>query len=159
MEKEAVKVKMENRPNENENKRGIILNYMLNKISKLKEDDGVWQSTPSVMELMASSFFKELFTRDPSPNADEIVGLIEKKVTDEMNETLCKEFSETEIADALFQIRPLKAPGPDGFPARFYQRNWAVLKDSVVAAVRLFFHNWTHAIRNKCNRYCLDPQV
>ena len=91
------------------------------------------------MELMASSFFKEFFTRDPSLNADEILNLVEQKVTEDMNTSLCMEFSEKEIADALFQIGPLKAPGPDGFLARFYQRNWAVLKTTVVAAIRLFF--------------------
>ncbi|XP_073353971.1 uncharacterized protein [Aegilops tauschii subsp. strangulata] len=46
---------------------------------------------------------------------------------------------ETEISDALFQIGPLKAPGCDGFPARFYQRNWATLKVDIVAAVQDFF--------------------
>jgi hypothetical protein len=45
-----------------------------------------------------------------------------------MNEDLMKEFTEKEISDGLFQIGPLKAPGPDGFPARFFQRNWAALK-------------------------------
>jgi hypothetical protein len=49
------------------------------------------------------------------------------------------EFSDKEIGDALFQIRPLKAPGPDGFPARFLQRNWGVLKEEVIAGVKDFF--------------------
>ena len=30
-------------------------------------------------------------------------------------------FSEEEISNALFHIGPLKAPGPDGLPARFFQ--------------------------------------
>ena len=29
-----------------------------------------------------------------------------------------------DISDSLFQIGPLKAPGKDGFPARFFQWNW-----------------------------------
>ena len=49
--------------------------------------------------------------------------LFEKRVTQDMNDRLCKDFTEEEIGDALFQIGPLKAPGPDGFPARFFQRN------------------------------------
>lgn len=36
---------------------------------------------------------------------------------------------------------PLKAPGPDGFPTRFYQRHWEVLKNDVVAAVEKFFED------------------
>lgn len=36
-------------------------------------------------------------------------------------------------------IGPIKAPGPDGFPARFFQRNWEVLKEDITAAVLEFF--------------------
>lgn len=34
---------------------------------------------------------------------------------------------------------PLKAPGPDGFPARFCQKHWEVLKGDVVRAMQKFF--------------------
>lgn len=56
-----------------------------------------------------------------------------------MNAELCKEFSDEEIADALLEIGPLKALGPDGFLARFYQRNWGVIKADVIRAVKEFF--------------------
>jgi hypothetical protein len=46
-----------------------------------------------------------------------------------------------EVSDALFQIGPLKAPGPDGFPARFYQRNWDVLKEEIIQGVLKFFES------------------
>jgi hypothetical protein len=36
---------------------------------------------------------------------------MEPLVTDEMNEGLCKDFTNDEIVDALFQIGHLKAPG------------------------------------------------
>lgn len=62
---------------------------------------------------------------DPQP----LIDLIPRRVDDHMNEALTKPFSENEISDALFQIGPMKAPGPDGFPARFFQKNWAVLKE------------------------------
>jgi hypothetical protein len=52
---------------------------------------------------------------------------------------LCKEFSDEEISDALFQIGPLKAPGPDGMPTRFFQRNWGLMKREVIDAVKDFF--------------------
>jgi hypothetical protein len=52
-------------------------------------------------------------------------------MTPEMNESLCKFFSE-EISDALFQMGPLKVPRPDGLPARFFQWNWVTLKTDVI---------------------------
>jgi hypothetical protein len=65
--------------------------------------------------------------------------LLKEKVSADMNEKLCAEFSDKEIVDALFQIGPLKAPGPDGFLARFFQRNWGILKEEVILAVKEFF--------------------
>jgi hypothetical protein len=91
-----------------------------NKIKKLKDDDGVWKDVPIDMEWMATSYFKELFTRGPSLNSERVLALTQQKVTSEMNENLCKDYTDEEISDALFQIGPLKAPGVDGFPACFY---------------------------------------
>jgi hypothetical protein len=110
-----------------------------NKIKRLKNNEGVWHDGPSDMERMATSYFQELFTRDPSLNADDLISLTQGKVTMAMNDDLCKDFTEEEIGDALFQIWPLKAPGVDGFPARFYQRNWGTIKVEVINAVKLFF--------------------
>lgn len=88
---------------------------------------------------MATSYFKEVYSVDPSLDASEVLDLFHPVVSFEGNEKLCSEFSDEEISDALFQTGPLKAPGPDGFPARFFQRNWDTLKDNVVKAVKKFF--------------------
>jgi hypothetical protein len=110
-----------------------------NKIKKLQDVDGTWKDVPSDMELMATSYFKDLFSRDPSLNSERLISMTNAKVTSEMNDDLCRDFSDEEIGDAMFQIGPLKAPGVDGFPARFYQRNWGVIKEEVTNAVKLFF--------------------
>jgi len=44
-----------------------------------------------------------------------------------------------EIKEALFQMNPDKAPGPDGFNANFFQKNWDIVKDDVVQAMLSFF--------------------
>jgi hypothetical protein len=49
--------------------------------------------------------------------------------------------SAKEIGDALFQIGPLKASRPDVFPARFFQKNWGVLKNDIVRGVQQFFES------------------
>ena len=88
---------------------------------------------------MASSYFKEVFTKDPTLDPNEVLDTISPKVSVEMNKALCRAYTEEEISNAFFQIGPLKALGCDGFPARFYQRNWATLKVEIVAAVQEFF--------------------
>jgi hypothetical protein len=82
---------------------------------------------------------ESLFTRDPSLDHTSITDLVQEKITTEMNNQLCQDFSDEEISDALFQIGPIKAPGPDGFPTRFYQRNWSMVKSEIIAAVKQFF--------------------
>ena len=101
--------------------------------------NGNWISSPSQLEYLVTTYFPDLFTRDSNLNPEEIVALFESKVSVEMNERLCREFTDRAISDALFQIGPLKAPGTDGFPVRFYQRNWGIMKEQVIASVKIFF--------------------
>lgn len=49
---------------------------------------------------------------------------------------MCEPFTNKEILEALLQIGSLKIPGPDGFPTRFFRRNWSTLRDSVMAVVK-----------------------
>lgn len=112
-----------------------------NTISKLKKDNGEWCEDIKEIQNMATSFFKNLYTKDDGVNPQVLLDLIQEKVSSDINACLTKEFTEQEISDALFQIGPLNAPGLDGFPARFFQRNWETLKQDVVNAVMKFFED------------------
>jgi hypothetical protein len=101
------------------------------------------------MQSMARDFFKDLYTVDPGVNPQELVQLFRPMITGEMNAKLCKEFSDEEINDALFQIGPLKAPGPNGFPARLFQKNWKIMKPDVVTGVKKIFLERANATRGK----------
>ena len=103
------------------------------------DDTGNAHTDHASMAAMATSYFSNLFSADASLCADPVIDLINTHVTNHMNDGLCADFAEKEIAHALFQIGPLKSPGPDGFPVRFYQRNWDVLKEEVVGSVKQFF--------------------
>jgi hypothetical protein len=72
---------------------------------------------------IAHNFFSELYTKDQEVEPRILLDYIQPLVTSEMNNALLAELTEDEIGNALFQIGPLKAPGPDGLHARFFQRN------------------------------------
>jgi hypothetical protein len=46
-----------------------------------------------------------------------------------------------EIQLALNQMDPLKALGPEGFPACFFQQNWQILHQEVCDAIKYFFES------------------
>jgi hypothetical protein len=62
------------------------------------------------------------------------------QVTPVENEALVAEFSEKEVRDAIFQMKHNRAPGPDGFPAEFYQVFRSLIKEDLMAMFREF-HN------------------
>jgi hypothetical protein len=47
------------------------------------------------------------------------------------------EYSEEEVRKAIFQTEHNKAPGPDGFPAEFYQTFWETIKGDLLEFFQL----------------------
>jgi hypothetical protein len=130
-----------------------------NKISKLRKPDGSMTENEDEFLDIACNFFNELYKEDPNINPSTLLNLIEPNVTDEMNKTLVADFTDEEIGNALFQIGPLKAPGPDGLPARFFQRNWGLLKKEVCEAIKLFFNNGVIPDNFNMTKIVLIPKV
>jgi hypothetical protein len=54
------------------------------------------------------------------------------QVSNEENDLLTAEYSEEEVRKAIFQMEHNKAPGPDGFPAEFYQTFWDTIKGDLL---------------------------
>ena len=65
----------------------------------------------------------------------EITAAIPTKVTEEMNESLNKNFTRGEVTTTLKQIHPTKAPGPNGMFAIFYHKYWDVVGCSITNMV------------------------
>jgi hypothetical protein len=62
---------------------------------------------------------------EPEENSftlDESIVFDLPQVSSQENMLLTSEFSEEEIKEAILSMKPNKAPGPDGFPAEFYQQ-------------------------------------
>jgi hypothetical protein len=109
-----------------------------NKISTLRREDGSLCESQGEMKGMVQQFYEHLFTSENCDSEDAVLDSIPVKVTADMNADLCKTYTDDEIEAALFQMGPTKAPGPDGFPALFYQTHWEFFKSDICAAVRSF---------------------
>jgi len=103
-------------------------------IYKLENDQGVVIGDDQLKSHI-TQFYKNLFG---TPDMSEIT-LMENQILDipqvsqEENDVLISEFTETEVKDAVFQMEHNKAPGPDGFPVEFYQVFWNLIKDDLMA--------------------------
>ena len=110
-------------------------------IYKLENDQGVVVGDDQLKSHI-TQFYKNLFG---TPNVSEIT-LMENQISDipqvsqEENDVLVSEFTEDEVREAVFQMEHNKAPGPDGFPAEFYQVFWGLIKDDLMALFSDFFN-------------------
>lgn len=106
-----------------------------NKITRLKRVDGQFTENEQEMGELTVSFYKALYCSEGTENMETVLNTVPRKVTETMNQLLLAPFSELEVKEALFQMFPTKAPGPDGFPAHFFQHNWDLCGAEVTAIV------------------------
>jgi len=86
-------------------------------------------------------YYEKLFTAQSFGSVVDCTRFVDSRITDEMNNWLLHSFSKEEVQRALFQMHPLKSPGPDGFPAMFYQKNWNTVRKEVSKAVLYYLNN------------------
>jgi hypothetical protein len=106
-----------------------------NMVKGLIDKEGRWHQDPNKMEEIAVEYFEDIFTSTNSVDLDSSTEGIEKFVTDAMNQSLTCVFREEEVDEAIHQMHPSKAPGPDGFSAAFYQKYWNTVGPKVRSAV------------------------
>jgi hypothetical protein len=103
-------------------------------IFQLEQEEGTIVGDDNLRHYI-TEYYKGLFG-PPAPNN---FCMLENRIDDipqlsqEENALLVADFSEKEVWEAVSQMKHNKAPGPDGFPAEFYQHFWVVLKADLLA--------------------------
>lgn len=87
----------------------------------LVDDHGVRHEDMETMGAMVREYFGIFFTREVQEIDEGVLDDVDCKVTANMNQLLLAPFSREEVKKALFSIGDLKAPGPNGPHAVFFQ--------------------------------------
>lgn len=88
---------------------------------------------------VASDYFSKLFTSSNPDDFEQIFTGFRPSVTNEMNAVLMGRVSKQETRDAIFSIKPTKAPGPDGMTRVFFQEYWGIIGEQVTKEIQIFF--------------------
>jgi hypothetical protein len=103
-------------------------------IFQLEQDEGTIIGEEN-LKVFISEYYKGLFG---APNTNHF-DLVENRTEDipqlsrEEKELLSADFTKLEVMEAIMEMKKNKAPGPDGFPAEFYQVFWDTIKEDLMA--------------------------
>ena len=86
-------------------------------------------------------YFRGLFSTSNPQAINQVLHNVTPTVTQNMNKVLLQKFTGKEVHDALFQMHPTKAPGPDGMNALFYQKFWHIVGIDITDAILEFLNN------------------
>ena len=115
--------------------------HQRNTINRVRDPNDEWQEDKEVIGRTFTEYFEQLFNSSQPNVSAELIEAIHTKVTDRMNSRLLQEFQASKIEQALKQMHPMKAPGPDGVPPLFYQHFWPTVKYIVIQTVLDFLNN------------------
>lgn len=109
-----------------------------NYVKGLRDNTGRWREDEQGLQSVVLDYFTHLFTSSASGSEGEIIDAVESRVTPDMNNLLLTDYCDAEIHEAVFQMYPTKAPGPDGMPPIFFQKYWHIVGSDVTRAIKDF---------------------
>ncbi|KAK3183242.1 hypothetical protein Dsin_030528 [Dipteronia sinensis] len=130
-----------------------------NKLEGLKSEDDIWKSDKSSTKDIVISYFQKLFSTQTTLENYNSLPHMFPCLEEDVQLNLTREVSEDEVRFGLFGIGGLKAPGPDGFPAIFFQKQWEVCKKELIKLVVDSFNTGTFPIDINYTLISLVPKV
>jgi hypothetical protein len=72
---------------------------------------------------------------------------------------MIQDITDSEIKDTILELNPKKAPGPDGYNARFFHKAWPVIGYDVTAAVKNFLKSGKLLAKTNATIVALVPKI
>ncbi|XP_052181660.1 uncharacterized protein LOC127794528 [Diospyros lotus] len=112
------------------------------RIMNLLRDDGTLTDSKDEVANVLVSYFHNLYgqrSRSSPLNPSDVAPFIDKHLEQNQGARLIAKVSDEEVKAALFSMGDDKAPGPDGFTAKFFKKSWEIVGANVVKAIQSFF--------------------
>jgi hypothetical protein len=106
---------------------------------------------------IARNYFDHLFKANTTLH-EPVLSLITPKITQEDNDMLLAPITKDELKEALFEMHPDKAPGPDGFNPAFYQHFWELCGDDIFVAMKEWLERGYFSSSLNDTNICLIPK-
>jgi hypothetical protein len=130
-----------------------------NNIIMLRKTSGEWVDDMQSLQAMVTDFYQELFTEPPDNGRWYQTAISYPVLEENTNKNLATDLDNMEVKNALFNTHPWKSPGPDGYPAGFYQQAWDILGESVTNFVRDAWLNPQVLSEVNYTDICLIPKI
>jgi len=133
--------------------------FTMNRITSIYNEEGRMFKGNQEIDNHAQRFFTNVFTSSGRSVSTIDFANFKSTVTPHINSELTKDFTDSEIFDAICQIGDDKAPGPDGLTARFYKSCCDIVSSDVIQEVKHYFR--TSSMRNSLNHtnICMIPKI
>jgi hypothetical protein len=130
------------------------------RIQSLVQDEGLIEGHEQLKPYI-TNYYKNLFGLpvESSFTLDETQIDDIPQVSQEENAILTAPYHEEEVNKAIFQMEHNKAPGPDGFPAEFYQIFWDTIKGDLLEMFSALHDGQLELFRLNFGEIILLPKV
>eukprot|EP00253_Pinus_taeda_P003653 PITA_03653 len=112
-----------------------------NHISEITSADGIVTKGFAQVKEDVETHFQRLYIEDGMRDeaiSNDFLSQIASLVNEDNSSNLMKPFTEEEISNAIWDMEPDKAPGPDGFSAHFYRAYWTIIKSDLLRMAKAF---------------------
>ncbi|GLT49358.1 hypothetical protein SLA2020_229210 [Shorea laevis] len=115
-----------------------VIRRARNCITALKISDS-WVTDPTSLKTHVRDFFVELFSRKETRATSNNYSCFQPRMSDTDNASLLLPISMEEVKVALFSMKGLKSPGPDGIQPIFYQKHWEAVSGTLHSFINKSF--------------------
>lgn len=133
--------------------------FSKNRLTSIQNDQGITFLGDTEIGHHAQDFFTQIYKSNGRQVSVLDFADVIPTVIPAINEELEREFTDTEIYNAVSLIGDDKALGPDGLTATFYKRCWDIVGKDVVREVRQYFATGKMKPGVNHTNICMIPKI